>query len=261
MLSTASDTETRSETATYVYGIVPADVETKPDASGVGDPPATVTTVLYEDIAALVSEIPTDHPLGTPDDLQAHARLLDGSAGVAPVLPLRFGAVMTDADAVVDELLTPHLDEFRSALDELEGKAQYVVKVRFDESAVLNEILSENSDASRLRDAIRDKPEDATRDARIALGEIVERAIAAKRDEDTGAVLDAIEAVAHAVDVREPSHEMDSAQIALLLDVDKQDDVGKALSELARDWAERSKIRILGPMAAYDFVFEREPEA
>ncbi len=68
------------------------------------------------------SEISVDRPLGTPEDLQAHAHLLDGTSGVAPVLPLRFGAVMTDDTAVEEELLAAHADEFAAALQELEGR-------------------------------------------------------------------------------------------------------------------------------------------
>ncbi|GAA4488229.1 GvpL/GvpF family gas vesicle protein [Rhodococcus olei] len=260
-MSTSDDsTETRSGTGTYVYGIVPADVETNPDASGVGDPPGHVTTVRHNEIAALVSEIPVDHPLGTPEDLQAHARLLDGSAGVAPVLPLRFGAVMTDTDAVTEELLSPNHDDFRAALDELEGQAQYVVKGRYAESAILNEVLTDNAEAARLRDEIRDKPEDASRPARIALGELVGKAIDAKRDADTRSVLDALEPLARAVSLRPPTHDLDAAHVAVLLDVAAQDDLEKTVAGLARDWEGRVEIRVLGPMAAYDFVMKREPE-
>ncbi|WP_198602342.1 GvpL/GvpF family gas vesicle protein, partial [Rhodococcus opacus] len=82
-------------TGVYVYGIVPADVEAEDDAVGVDD--SRVSTVRHGDIAALVSEISVDRPIGKPADLQAHAHLLDGVARVAPVLPLRFGAVLTDA--------------------------------------------------------------------------------------------------------------------------------------------------------------------
>ncbi|WP_196771136.1 GvpL/GvpF family gas vesicle protein, partial [Mycobacterium colombiense] len=55
----------------YVYGIVPADVQVEEHARGVGDPPAKVDVVREGDIAALISDVPTDRPLGTPEDLQA----------------------------------------------------------------------------------------------------------------------------------------------------------------------------------------------
>ncbi|WP_353074129.1 hypothetical protein [Amycolatopsis carbonis] len=46
-------TETGTEPAIYVYGILPGDVEIDDDARGVGDPPAEVTTVHGGPIAAL----------------------------------------------------------------------------------------------------------------------------------------------------------------------------------------------------------------
>jgi len=105
-----------SDRGYYVYGIVPQDVEATADARGVGDPPARVEVVRHEDIAALVSAIDVTKPLGRPEDLMAHQQLLDASSADAPVLPIRFGAVMADAEAVVNELLAPHHDEFAAAL-------------------------------------------------------------------------------------------------------------------------------------------------
>lgn len=111
-MSTNPNTDAAEEPRTsgvYVYGIVPADVEAEKDAVGVGDGPVSI--IRHGEIAALVSEISVDRPLDKPEDLQAHAHLLDGTSRVAPVLPLRFGAVMTDVDAVEEELLATHADE------------------------------------------------------------------------------------------------------------------------------------------------------
>ena len=81
----------------YVYGIVGRDVEVLPEARGVGDPPAPVELVVDGSIAALVSEVPPERPLGTGDDLLNHQRLLDATVLDTPVLPVRFGAVLAEA--------------------------------------------------------------------------------------------------------------------------------------------------------------------
>ena len=242
----------------YVYGIVPADVETDEDAAGVCD--GSVRIVAHGDIAALVSEISVDRALGTPEDLRAHAHLLDGTSGVAPVLPLRFGAVMTDDNAVEEELLAAHADEFAAALQELAGRAQYVVKGRYVEKTILREVIDENTQARELRETIRDQPEDTTRDARMALGEIVSNAIVAKRDEDTAKVVDVLTSLADSVNVREPTHEEDAAQVAVLVEVARRDELEKAVGALAEEWDGRVEVRLLGPMAAYDFVVTQKPE-
>ena len=248
-----------NDTALYVYGIVPADVEADPGARGVGDPPAPVRTVRGDQIAALVGEIPREQHPGRLEDLTAHAGLLDAAAAEVPVLPLRFGAVVSDEDAVVEELLTANEDDFAAALEELEGKAEYVVKARYVEKAVLGEILDENEELARARDEIRGKPEDATRDERIALGEQIGQAIAAKRDADTRRMVDALRPLEVKVSPREPTHEEDAVHLACLAETAKQADLEAAVEELARDWRGRVEVRLLGPLAAYDFVVTQRP--
>ncbi|MFF0284473.1 GvpL/GvpF family gas vesicle protein [Rhodococcus aetherivorans] len=103
-----------------------------------------------------------DSAVATPQDLLAHAELLDGTVPVAPVLPLRFGTVLADADA--EELLAAHYDEFIAALDELDGRARFVVRGRYVEATVLEKMLAAGPDAARLRGRIRGRPEIVPRD-------------------------------------------------------------------------------------------------
>lgn len=238
----------------YVYGIVPGDVRIDKDTTGVGDPPAEVHVIEQGELAALVSPLRTERPLGTPADLKAHAGLLDAAASEVPVLPLRFGAVLDSEDAVRDELLAPHHDDFRAALDELDGKAQYVVRGRYENAAILGEILEENDQARRLREQIRGKPEDATRQERIALGELIDRAIGAKRDADTRRVVELLRDRGMDVYVRQPSHEEDAVHVACLAETARQSELESIVDELARTWSGRVSLRLLGPLAAYDFV-------
>jgi Gas vesicle synthesis protein GvpL/GvpF len=246
--------------ACYVYGILPADVEVNESARGVGDPPGRLGVVRHHDIAALVSEIDTSRPLGRPEDLEAHQRLLDLTAAEAPVLPLRFGAVVTGRDAVAEELLSPHHDEFAAALRELEGRAQYVIKGRYLEDVILAEVLAENQEAEELRQQIRELgDEDASRAQRMRLGEIVNAAVTARREADTRQAGDAIADCCVASVVREPTHEEDAVHLAVLVETGRQDELEQALGELAAGWDGRVTLRLLGPMAAYDFVATLAP--
>ncbi|WP_433240937.1 GvpL/GvpF family gas vesicle protein [Streptosporangium sp. CA-135522] len=238
----------------YVYGVVPADVELTAEARGVGDPPERVTLVRHGDVAALVSDILLDRPLGRPDDLLAHQRLLDDTAAEVPVLPFRFGAVLTDSEAVIEELLRPNHDAFVTALKELEGRTEYVVKGRYVERVVIGEVLAEEPEAARLREEIRDLPEEATWDARIQLGQLVGEAVAAKRDADTAAFVDAVAPRCVAVAVREPTHEQDAVHVAVLVEADRQAEFEEVLDGFGERWAGRIDLRLLGPMAPYDFV-------
>ncbi|MEU8384418.1 GvpL/GvpF family gas vesicle protein, partial [Streptosporangium sp. NPDC048865] len=168
--------------------------------------------------------------------------------------PLRFGAVVTEVRAVVDELLAPHHDEFRATLDELEGRAEYVVRGRYVEQAVLREVLDEEPEIARLRDAIRGQPEDATWDARMRLGELVNTSIEAKREADTAALAGALDPLCVSIVVREPTHEQDAVHVALLADTDRWPEIEEVLDDFETRWAGRVELRLRGPLAPYDFV-------
>lgn len=245
---------TESTRGVYVYGIVPADVEVQPDAEGVGDPPGKVDMVSHGDIAALISAVPTDEALGRPEDLTAHAALLDGAAAEVPVLPMKFGGVLAGREQVTEELLAPHHDEFVGALAELEGRAEYLVRGRYHTDTVLGEILRENPELDRLRERIRETSQDASRNERISLGEAVNNALAAKRAADTSTAMNALGDLDLTVTSREPTHEEDAVHLACLARTDQQSDLEAALNRLAEQWTGRVDLRLLGPLAPYDFV-------
>jgi hypothetical protein len=54
--------------------------------------------------------------------------------------------------------------------------------------------------------------------------------------------------------VREPTHERDAVHLALLVETERQGELEEAVKELAGQWAGRVTMRLLGPLAPYDFV-------
>jgi hypothetical protein len=246
--------ESRQKTGTYVYGIVPGDVKLNSGIHGVGDPPGEIRLVRSGDLAALVSEVDLTGPLGTPDDLQAHEEILDSVVTEAPVLPLRFGAVLTSEDAVAEELLDDNHDEFAAALRQLEGCAEFVVRGRYEEPAILEEILSRNSAAARLANQIRGADPEATRELRIQLGEIVNNAVADKREADTRLLLSAMKDHGVASVVRPATNDLDAVYVAFLVEADQAGELERVLTDLSDRWQERVQLTIIGPMASYDFV-------
>jgi hypothetical protein len=254
----ASAQATKERVGSFIYGIVPGDVEPKPDAQGIGDATGPVTVVRHRDVAALVSEIPLDRPIGRPEDLVAYQHLLDGTAAVAPILPVRFGAVLTGPEAVEDFLTTYH-DDIAAGLKDLEGRAEYIVRSRYVERALLGELVDGNAEAAALREQIRGKPEEVTVNERIRIGEIVNQAVETKRAADTKRMLDDLAPIASQTMVRPTTHELDAANVAFLIETAREEEFKDALESLAADWAGRVTLRLLGPLAPYDFVAPLQP--
>jgi hypothetical protein len=247
------------QTGVYVYGILPGGIEVEPGAPGVGDPPGEIRAVRYRDLTALVSNVDLDRPLGRAEDLFTHEELLDRAAADLAVLPLRFGAVLASDDAVAGELLGPHYDEFTAALRHLDGHAEYVVKGRYAEHTVLGEVLGANPEAARLGQQISGGDPDATRDQRIRLGEIVADTIEAERQADTLALGDAVAGQVTASVMRPPTHELDAVYAAFLVETGKAEGLRQAVERLAGQWQDRMELRLIGPLAAYDFVGDDTP--
>jgi hypothetical protein len=259
-MSAPSDTKPRSgqKTGVYVYGILPGDVELTEEIEGVGDPPGRVRLVRSRDLAALVSDVDLSRALGTPEDLEAHEGILDSTAMGSPVLPLRFGAVLASDDAVGEELLEPHYEEFAEALHQLEGRTEYLVKGRYVERTILQEILSQNPEAAELREQLQGQDPDVTREQRIRLGELINNAIAAKREEDTHLLVSRVAGQVEASFAREPTHELDSVYVAFLVEESQAYELEQAVEEVAEDWEGRVELTVRGPMAPWDFVGSRQ---
>jgi hypothetical protein len=239
---------------TYVYGIVPALTELPAGAVGVGDPGGELSLVRHGEVAAVVSGV-ADAALGTRRDLLRHSRLLDDLARGAPVLPLRFGAVLTGPRAVVDELLAPRHARFAGALAALDGRAQFTVKARYVEEAVLREVAGEPP-VARLRERLRGRPSDATWYERIQLGELVAGAVARRRQADTAALVGELRRYASAVAWRPAAAEDGVVDAALLVDRAGWARLEHGLEGIAERHARRMRLRLLGPLAPYDFSQE-----
>ncbi|MBO0683255.1 MAG: GvpL/GvpF family gas vesicle protein [Candidatus Dormibacteraeota bacterium] len=241
----------------YVYGIVSSAATLLPDTIGVLGPQGTgrVDLVPHKGVAALVSDVEVGPALASPGNLVAHQRLLDGLAARLPVLPLRFGTVLADQDAVAAGLLARGYQSFLDALGRLTGRAQYLVKGRYVQDTVLREVLAENPEAVWLDDEIRSIADvDASRGLRIRLGEVVSVAIAAKRVADTRVLGDVLSPVCLASSVRDVGHPEDLVTVAVLVETARQADLERIVGQAAHEWEGRVNLRLLGPMAAYDFA-------
>jgi hypothetical protein len=246
---------TPTPTPTYVYGLVNADTELPPNLSGLG-PSGRVSTIVHERIAAIVSDVPTDRPLGTRDDLLAHESVVDAVAKRAAVLPLRFPAVVTET-GVVEELLAPHQERFLQVLAERDGMVQFTLKGRYERDTVLREITEADEEIMALRERVRDVPEDASYYDRIRLGELVVAAMEQRRDDDGRQILDRLAPTATDISTRQLGQPDEVVNAAFLVARDHAKQFDDAVEEVGRNLAGRVRFRLLGPLAPYDFVPER----
>jgi hypothetical protein len=236
----------------YVYGLVRVGTELPAGLEGLG-PSGQVSVMEEGEVAAIVSDIPLDRPLGTRKDLLAHEAVVDAVAANAAVLPMRFPAV-TAEDAVVEELLAPNQDHFLAVLDNLEGRVQYTLKGRYVEDAVLGEVLQANAEIRALQDKISELPEDASYYDRVRLGELVVNVLEEQREGDAAQILDRLEPFAVSLVANQPSQPEDVVNAAFLVERERLGDFDEAVENLGSELDGRIRLRLLGPLAPYDFI-------
>src|SRR3954470_17760584 len=137
----------QDELGYYVYGVARGeDAEIPGDLEGV-DPQHTVMLVPHRDLVALASRVslsefgeePLHENLNDVEWLEAkargHERVLDHVLAKMPVVPMRLCTIYR-SDGHVRELLEREHDVFADALERLEGKTEWGVKVIADPGAL-----------------------------------------------------------------------------------------------------------------------------
>ena len=165
-----------ASTGSYVYGIVPTDVELDADARGVGDPPGRgqAGTARRDRRPGERGRHRTARS-APRDDLMAHERLLDAAAAEVPVLPLRFGAVMTDDGSGRRRAADPAPRRVPRGAEGAGGAGGVRRQGPLRRAgAPRGGAGGEPGGRPAARGDPSAQPEDATWDARIQLGELIE---------------------------------------------------------------------------------------
>jgi hypothetical protein len=240
-------------TGLYVYGVVAAEDGRVPEGlTGIDGAP--VELVVLGDVAAAVSVAQLDRPPGRRAELVAHRDVVDALAASGAVVPVQFGAMLADPDDVVQTVLGPEEQHFAELLDELAERQQFVVRGRYNEQAVLAEIVAADPEIAHLREVTRDAPEDAARTERVRLGELVAQALEHKREQDAAIVLDAVAPHVASYAPHAVSGIDRALDVAFLVDEPARAGFEDALEAVAEAMHERVRLQLLGPMAPYDFV-------
>ena len=239
----------------YVYGVVPwAEGLLPSDLTGLSGAP--VRLVREGELAVVVSDLPLDQPPGRAPDVVAHHEVLDAIAGATSVVPVQFGSLLASEEDVREDLLLARGDDFAALLEELAGRAQMNLRASYLDDVVLAEVVREDPDVAELRRRTRDVPEDQSYGDRVRLGELVARALDAKRGPDADALMTVVEPLVAAWSERTSgSGSGDTVlDVALLVDLDRLTEVEDTLEGLAEAVHERMRLQLVGPLAPYDFV-------
>ncbi|MFI0235478.1 GvpL/GvpF family gas vesicle protein [Streptomyces sp. NPDC016845] len=237
-------------TGTYIYGIAAAGHPSLPDGmEGIGDPARKVRLVAAGALTALVSDAP-DGLRPKRRDLLAHQNVLAEAGAGGSVLPMRFGSLAPDDEAVAT-VLAERADHYRERLRALDGKVEYNVKAQHDEEAVLHRVMSESPEVRTLAEANR-QAGGGSHEEKLRLGEMVVAAVQAREAQDAVELQRLLETSADAVSTG-PASTGWLANVSFLVDHASADHFLAAVDTVRGDHPHLA-LRVNGPLPPYSFV-------
>lgn len=244
-------------TACYVYGIVSSEA-----IAAVEEVPAVrdrdIEQVECGEVAAIVEGVDADRPLGRRSDLIGHSEVLNGIAAARiAVIPVEFGAVLERTDAVQNDLLGANAPRWREMLDRLVGTTQFSLHATYQQDVILSEIVAEDRRIAQLRE----RAAESDIDAQLRLGEAVAGAMESHRLADVAKVEAALTPYSMACRVRPGTGTDGMLDGAFLVGHDDSEQFVSIAEGIAAEYAGRARLRLLGPLAPFDFVDEGLPWA
>ncbi|HLY49973.1 MAG TPA: GvpL/GvpF family gas vesicle protein [Solirubrobacteraceae bacterium] len=240
--------------ALYVYGIMRAGDARRAVAAVHEAQSRPLDAVEASGICALVSPTPEAEPRLRRENVLAHSDVLQAAFEHGPVLPFRFGTVVTDAETAVREIISPDAERLGQRLDALDGRGEMQVKATYAEESLLRSILSEDPGLTRLVSRTQSLPAAATHFERIRIGEAIAAAVQSRRAVDQDALMRPLLPLSIAHVASSPQGERGVLNAAFLVDLGGLGEFDEAVEDLARKHGAEIEFKLIGPLPAYSFA-------
>src|SRR5918994_476842 len=127
---------------------------------------------------------------------------------------------------------------------------------RYEQDAVLREVLEGDVEIRALREKVRELPEDASYYDRVRLGELIVGALEQRRGGEGAGIIERLEPFARATVANQLGAPEDVVNAAFLVERERQEEFENAVEGVGEELAGRVRLRLLGPVAPYDFTPE-----
>jgi hypothetical protein len=238
----------------YLYCVIRTSEPLTFAAPGVAGPEHLAHTINFRDLGVVVSASPTSNYESTRRNMTSHMRVLEEVMRERDMLPVQFNSVSPSADSVLKRFLAPNYDDLSARLDAVAGRVEIGVKAFWRDNVLYEEIVQENDAIRRLRDRVAVRPPESAYKERIRLGEMVEKAMLAKRARESAAMLERLQPYAERVCAHDSITETMALNAAFFVKSSNQSVFERKLGELDAELGERVRFKCVGPVPPYNFV-------
>lgn len=240
------------EEGQYLYGIVGTSEERNFGPIGIGS--RDVETIACRDLSAVVSTAPMGRYVLSKDNLLTHERVLERVMREQTVLPVRFCTVAANAEEI-RQLLDRRSRELRHLLRDMDGKVELGLKAFWGHmDRIFQEIVDENEGIKRLKAEIAERPVRQTHAQRIAVGEMVQAALVAKKEREGEDLLSGLKRLSVEYRLNRTIGDKMLLNAAFLVDRNREKEFDDLVQRLDLRCRARIKFAYVGPVPPYNFV-------
>ncbi|MGP4083620.1 GvpL/GvpF family gas vesicle protein [Streptomyces sp. KR55] len=234
----------------YVYAITEASHPLRlDDLKGVGESPSELRVVHGDSLCAVVSEAPDDLSVARRD-IEAHHAVQERLWSEGTSLPLSFGFVAQDEDAV-RAVLEQGAEQYAQRLAVLTDRVEFNVKGVQDEDALLRQIVEESPRIRELNEATREGG--GSYEQRLELGQLVAQEVQSRHEALAAQIVAALRPLVYAESLSPPSEQY-FVNASFLVDREKSEAFAEAGRELAEQLPEGVELQLRGPLPPYSFA-------
>ena len=237
----------------YIYCIIASKEARSFGALGIGDRGDELYTILYDDIAAVVSNSPIISYSISRDNMFAYEKAIEEIMKKYTVLPVRFNTIAEDEDKVKKILEIEH-DRFAELLKDLEGKKELGLKAIFKEDVIYKEIAENYEDIKKLKKALLSEPPAKTYYLRVEVGRKVEAALEKERDIYKEEILNTLSPLSQDTKVNAPYGELMIISAAFLVENNREAEFDQNVQALADKYGDKIKFKYVGTLPPFNFV-------
>lgn len=241
-------------TRQYVYAVVPSDMPMRclDDQLGVEGQPLRL--VEKGAVAAIVSSTQSERIRPTRAALSAHEQVAAVAHRCGPVLPVRFGSLFPDPDAVARDLLSSSRPELEDLLEAVRGKDEFRLRARYLTDVAVRDVVARSPEVQRLRRRLARLSGGAHRSAGVQLGELVMAGLEALREEDAVRIMGELAPLVEATEQLADRSEDTALHVALMVDRSQIEGLEGAIERVAKRQRERLHLELIGPLPPWDFT-------
>ncbi len=238
----------------YIYCIIETEGKVERFGPiGVGGRGDQVYTILFDNIAAVVSNSPIKKYTVARENVIPHERAIEEVMKTHTVLPVRFGTIAEDEEKV-KKILEKEDDRFLGLLKDIEGKKELGLKTIFREDVIYRDILEKYEAIRVLKENIAILPPEKTYYQRMEIGKMVEAALQKEKDIYKEDILDTLSPLVLEVKTNNTYGERMILNAAFLVEKHKEAEFDQKVNELSDRYGDKMKFKYVGTLPPFNFI-------